>query len=402
MSLHEFELHLSHADSSRVISHCPPLADITTIAGFYSQLAGVVAGFAFTAIMFLAATRVSSPDRGHAFADAIRILVAAFISLVLTSLDYAIFAGNQKTSYSLTASEEPIIGVGFAVSGALVIYAIILTLDAAGKLVRWPSIVRPSVSVSARHLLAAVIAPLLTYYIFQAVQGDYETIRYGECHGAVPLDYFGATLVCAQVAVSWIVYPLLFRFGGRAKSAAIVSQYAIWVSRVLLTITFGSAVAFSLLQTRPNRPVSPVIPAICILVMFLAMAGMTWQLAYTGPPPNRRKAALAGPGDWKELDEWHIKRNKSRLLRRIRQDFPEPWSNDIFQQLSTLENGSASALGVERLQAAVVLIADGDSRRFRDALTLAQQDWRRALELAGLQYDDWMTKLDKQLGPSDQ
>ena len=74
---------------------------------------------ALTALMFLAATRVSSPDRGHAFADAIRILVAAFISLVLASLNYAIFAGNSASSYGLNASEEPIIGVGFAVSEAL-------------------------------------------------------------------------------------------------------------------------------------------------------------------------------------------------------------------------------------------------------------------------------------------
>jgi hypothetical protein len=54
------------------------------------------------------------------------------------------------------------------------------------------------------------------------------------------------------------------------------------------------------------------------------------------------------------------------------------------------------------LQAAVLLIAHGDYQRFRHALALAQRDWRKALELAGLQYDDWMNRLDEQLGPSDQ
>jgi hypothetical protein len=402
VSLRGLELHLGHSGFSEVLSHCPPLSNITSTAGFYSQLAGVLAGFAFTALMFLAATRVSSPDRGHAFADAIRILVAAFISLVLTSLNYAIFAGNSASSYGLNASEEPIIGVGFAVSGALVIYAIILTLDAASKLVRSPSIVRPSVGASTRHLLAALIAPLLMYYIFQAVEGDYEAVRYGVCHGAVALDYFGGALVCAQLAVSWFVYPVLLWLGRRASSAAAVSRCAIWVSRLLLAIAFSSAIAFSLIETRPSGPVPPVIPAICMIVMFLAMAGMTWQLAYTAPPRRRNPATSLGPAARQELEYWHIEGSEPRLLRKIRLDYPEFRPHEILQLLSTLGNGSADGLGAERLQGAVLLIAHGDYQKFRYALSLAQRDWRTALELAGLQYDDWMDKLDEQFGPPDQ
>jgi hypothetical protein len=242
-------------DLDGAIPHCYDLNfNIETTAGFYSQLAGVLAGFAFTALMFLAATRVSSPNRGHAFADAIRILIAAFLSLVLTSLDYAIFAGEPGNSYNNVASEEPIIGVGFAVSGALLIYAIILTLDAASKLVKWPSAVRPSVGTSTRHLLAAAIAPLLMYYILQAVQQDYETARYSECHGRVPLDNLGEALVLAQIAISWFGYPLLVRFGRRARSTEIITRCAIWISRLLLTITFGSAIAFALVQASFQSP----------------------------------------------------------------------------------------------------------------------------------------------------
>jgi hypothetical protein len=398
-------LNINAAELSRTIAHCSYINfNITTTAGLYSQLAGILAGFAFTALMFLAATRVSAPNRGHAFADAIRILIAAFLSLVLTSLDYAIFAGQPSASYNNVASEEPIVGVGFAVSGALLIYAIILTLDAASKLVKWPSNIRPSVGASTRHLLAVVIAPLLMYYILEAVQQDYEVARYGECHGRVLLDGLGETLLVAQLAVSWLGYPLVVCFGARAKSTAATTQCAIWISRLLLTVTFSSAVAFALVQgslRSPTQTVSPIIPAVCLSVMFLAMAGMTWQAAYTGPPPRRKETPIARSEDSLELERG-INGHAPRLLRRIKLEFPEPWSSDVSQLLSTLENGSEGALGIERLQAAVLLIARGDYRRFRHALGLAQHDWRRALELAGLQDDDWMAKLDEQFGPEKQ
>jgi hypothetical protein len=284
-------LALSAAEIHKTIPRCLLVSfNITTTAGFYSQLAGLLAGFAFTALMFLAATRVSSPNRGHAFADAIRVLIAAFLSLVLTSLDYAIFAGEPANSFNNIASEEPIVGVGFAISGALVIYAIILTLDAANRLVKWPSTNRPRVGTSTRHLLAAAIAPLLMYYILQAVQQDYEVARYGECHGRVPLDYFGEALLLAQLVVSWLGYPLLVCFGKRAKSNQAITNCAIWTSRFLLAVTFGSAISFALVAAgfqAGSQTVSPIIPAICLLVMFLAMTGMTWQLAYTGSPPRR-------------------------------------------------------------------------------------------------------------------
>ena len=92
-----------------------PTFSITTTAGLYSQLAGVLAGFAFTSLMLLttASGRIQS---SRAFTDATRILVASFLALILTSVNYAVLAGDPGTD-GRTASEEPILGVGFAVAG---------------------------------------------------------------------------------------------------------------------------------------------------------------------------------------------------------------------------------------------------------------------------------------------
>ncbi|WP_233225584.1 hypothetical protein, partial [Amycolatopsis sp. CA-126428] len=55
--------------------------------------------------------------------------------------------------------------------------------------------------------------------------------------------------------------------------------------------------------------------------------------------------------------------------------------------------------GSERVQAAIVLLARGSIRRFRDAVTLSTQDWRDVLVAADLAHDDWPARLDQELGP---
>lgn len=201
----------------RATSHYP--FSITTTAGYYSQLAGVLAGFAFTALIFLATARITREDSKDAFASALRVLVAGFLALILTSLGYAVLAGEPGTD-GRTASDEPILGVGFAIAGTLVVYAIALTLDAADQLVDWPSPALQQVGASTRHAIAVGVAPLLILYIYLGVQ-DYESIRYCTGHGFEPLDVVGWSLIGLQVIVSWLGYPLLLKFKEQASQQTI-------------------------------------------------------------------------------------------------------------------------------------------------------------------------------------
>lgn len=54
--------------------------------------------------------------------------------------------------------------------------------------------------------------------------------------------------------------------------------------------------------------------------------------------------------------------------------------------------------GIERVQAAVILLSAGNSRRFLEALTMAQQDWRDVLVTAQLAHHDWPDRLNATLG----
>ncbi|MER6592772.1 hypothetical protein ABT214_13135 [Micromonospora purpureochromogenes] len=69
---------------------------------------------------------------------------------------------------------------------------------------------------------------------------------------------------------------------------------------------------------------------------------------------------------------------------------------DLLTDLVPFPGGTAES--AERVQAAVVFLSDGDSRRLLDAVALAQQDWRDVLVAAGLADDDWADQLNSVLG----
>jgi hypothetical protein len=50
--------------------------------------------------------------------------------------------------------------------------------------------------------------------------------------------------------------------------------------------------------------------------------------------------------------------------------------------------------GIERVQAAVVILSGGNSQRFLQAVSMAQSDWRDVLVAAQLAHDGWADRLN--------
>jgi hypothetical protein len=92
-----------------------------------------------------------------------------------------------------------------------------------------------------------------------------------------------------------------------------------------------------------------------------------------------------------------------RLEGRIWLDFPERGSApEILRILDALPDTAgydAEMFGSERLQAAIVLLSQGNVRQFREAVQLALADWRDLLVAAELANADWPERLDTELGP---
>lgn len=116
------------------------------IAGYYSTLAGVLSGFAFAALMFTITIGFQENPhsegglvKGRPSGSTIAMLFAAFISLALASLTYAVVAGAQPIGTGTAAAEsaERVAAIGngvaaptFGISAYLLMMAIhLLILD---------------------------------------------------------------------------------------------------------------------------------------------------------------------------------------------------------------------------------------------------------------------------------
>jgi hypothetical protein len=265
--------------------------NIAATAGYYSQLTGVLAGFSFTALIFLIGIRLDSNrngavQAGDALAPSYMSLVASFIGLVLSSLGYAILAG-ATVSAGRAASEEPVLGIGFALAGALLIYAIVLTLDGMERASSATSVERQSVARATRHALGIFVAPLAVLYVILG-SADHLQARYGDKHPSNFLDWYGWALLSAQLVVSWVLYPMMVRQVRRSGGGWTEKRksHAVYVlSMSFLSLTFASAVALGFMESQAGicSALHPAVPAVSITVVFLAMVWLTWLLVKTTP-----------------------------------------------------------------------------------------------------------------------
>lgn len=122
---------------------CPSSSfDIHTTAGVYSTVAGVMAGFAFAALFYFITSQASPQSNAEAESGtdadvyatdrrdlAAQALGAAFGTLLLSSITYAVLAGEPKSA-GRAATIEVVAGIGFAVGAIQLFYAIVLMIRA--------------------------------------------------------------------------------------------------------------------------------------------------------------------------------------------------------------------------------------------------------------------------------
>jgi nitrate reductase gamma subunit len=282
--------------------------DISQTAGYYSVLTGLLAGFAFTTLILLLTNRLEHKVDAEVSADRLantqQVLAAAFVGLILMSLSYAVAAGETNSS-GRSASEEPILGLGFALSGLLVIYSIVLTLDAvyasAPKVITTgatesaepkahSSVMHPgsAVALFLRDLLGRFVTFIASLYVYLGIT-DYETIRYWKSSAVLhPLDILALLLLAAQAVAGIVYYP---RWTSARHDEA--SDYrtarsrssVITLSRGSLAVTFLCAIVFAIYDGRASlcTTASPIIPTTCFVIMGLSALAFTYQLASSRP-----------------------------------------------------------------------------------------------------------------------
>lgn len=85
----------------------------------------------------------------------------------------------------------------------------------------------------------------------------------------------------------------------------------------------------------------------------------------------------------------------NRVAARVARDF----GARAAEALSALESAETGNQDVERVHAAVVLMAEGSVDRLWQAVELSALDWRDVLMNGGLANGDWPATLDREFGP---
>jgi hypothetical protein len=89
-----------------------------------------------------------------------------------------------------------------------------------------------------------------------------------------------------------------------------------------------------------------------------------------------------------------------RLRARVSRDF-STGADAAIRRLNALNLATAEKQSRERIQAAIVLLANGDSAQLEHYAEEAELDWRDVLVFSDLADEDWAIRLDAELGPPD-
>jgi hypothetical protein len=88
-----------------------------------------------------------------------------------------------------------------------------------------------------------------------------------------------------------------------------------------------------------------------------------------------------------------------RLEARVRRDYPPQDTEQVIALLRTVSDDHAtSRQDPERLQAAALILLEGDVSRIPRVKMILVRDWRDGLVWAGLGQPDWPDRLNEMLG----
>lgn len=106
--------------------------DIPSAAGWYSSIAGVLAGFALLAILLPLDHEAETGDERSA--DPVVVMTCAFFSLLLLSFSYAILSGRtDDAAQALAAHEQLLFGASMGLSSLLLLLGLHTVLVSYGR-----------------------------------------------------------------------------------------------------------------------------------------------------------------------------------------------------------------------------------------------------------------------------
>ncbi|ROO50802.1 hypothetical protein EDC02_5660 [Micromonospora sp. Llam0] len=270
-----------------------PVTDVTQIAGFYAQMTGVLAGFAFTAmVVLLSPIQVDErAEVGRKDEQVLAALFAAFIALVVTTLNYSLLAGEPADASQRAHSMRLIDGVPFGMAAVMLFQGITLLLNA-GRMGR--------LLVGTGRAFTVVIGPALAYYYLVNGTSDIETLRAAggsehvcEPQAAALLGQILNVVLVAVLAASTV--RRLQPSRGRDLARRLSNMPAV----VVLATTVIAAMVSGYVGTRPPEFLLPAAMVNLYLVAVFAvlvLVGLTIALSAPDQPADSPFSVVAARG----------------------------------------------------------------------------------------------------------
>ncbi|WP_433087489.1 hypothetical protein ACQP1P_16190 [Dactylosporangium sp. CA-052675] len=305
-----------------------PPTNLPQVAGYYSQLAGLLAGFSFAGLIaLLTMQRQSRRTEGPALRS-IAPLLSAFVGLVASSLDYALVSGEQQGT-SRVASLQTTAGVGFCVAGIMLFYSMLalmadLTRDDPAE----DGIGSDSVDF-LRNVIVWVLPPLLVLLMWSGVTDHlHQAYRDGRPFRHW-LDWYAATVLTVVVVI--VLTIRITRF----TKPSVTSFSTGFVARLAIVITLVSLIAAAgqVTLTSTDHQISDLLPAISLTTVAGFSLLSSWsasgystyrpEVAATVPAPKNSTSAPPPP-----------KRENDPPADRIRAGILEPLDTETLVRRS--------------------------------------------------------------------
>ncbi|MEU4402507.1 hypothetical protein [Micromonospora orduensis] len=245
--------------------------DLPAIAGYYSQLAAVLAGFGFAGVVGLVTTQLTARNATTTVVRSLGPLVSAFIGLVAASLDYALVTGEPVGS-ARVASLQTVAGMGFSIAGAMLIYAIyILLCD-----LQEDAPLSRSLSIAAirfmRTIIVSYLPTVLVLLMWSGLRDHLEQRQGDKAFYGWPDWVAVAALVATLLAAC-----LLRLFFRRAPSGRFdtVTRVARLATQLSFASLLGSSALITFTETNTSVPAGVPVTALVLVAVFALLTAFS-------------------------------------------------------------------------------------------------------------------------------
>lgn len=212
--------------------------DIASSAGWYSAIAGLLAGFALLAILLPLDHDADASDEPHV-ADSVVIFTCAFFTLLILGFTYAVLAGRtgDGPAAGVAAHEQLLNGAVFGLATLLLLFGLRAVLSSYGTNA---SVLEPAGTVIL--MATAVLGPIVSLALQFSNALDLEHYRAGlageqACGaGGLPAGVWINLAIVAVGAVAVLGLALLRHRLPRSLTAATTVAKATLVLAVVVTV----------------------------------------------------------------------------------------------------------------------------------------------------------------------